>query len=221
MFKLKNTYSIKKLMQKIELNANIMFSVYIVLVLLALSSFYYNYILHADSLIAYIFIIIGGFSFFILFFLLHDYIKNKKNKYSVFLLSKQPFFSFNELDYKIRNSESLGDRLSISNEYFFCLKSSFYIPFVIPVITISKAYIKIGRGYKVNLYLVTDKNMTYKMPIGLKFMDSRDFNTFAQQIFLPISMHAPHITLGFLELGFFSNKFKSFDCKKYFKAETT
>lgn len=150
-----------------------------------------------DYLVLYVFVFSGCIALLVLSFLLYSYSHNKQGKYSIFLI-ENILDELDELDEEIRISISLGDRMAISEKYFFCLKSSFYIPYAIPVDDIAVAYIKRTREYKTFLYLVTKENKHYKMPIGSKIFDKRDISTFSIQIFSSIHACAPDIILGFV-----------------------
>lgn len=207
MFKLWNDYSIEKLLRKVQWNARIMFIVYGIFIFIGIISAIL--IMRKDNFWLLMPIFMGICLILISPFLIYDYFKNKQNIYSIYTLRKLDSDIVRILDQKVKKSEKICDRLGISNEYIFSLKSTFYIPFAIPIDTINTIYFKRAfgqswswgnRSLKPNIYIITKVGKHYKLPLGGKIFFMSHNKPLDTWILKRIHIHAPKIKLGYKDL---------------------
>ena len=167
-FKFVKNDNLDTLLKKVKLNAIIMFCAYVVFIVIGIAGSLV--MMEKDSSWVLFFIIIGLGALLFLPFLLFDYYSNKLSKYSVFTLSKE-VDAMQVLNEQMKSCEILYDRLAISGEYIFSLKSTFYIPFAFPASDIEAVYFKrYGRrsSYGGNLFVIMKNAKLYKLPLGIK-----------------------------------------------------
>lgn len=194
MFKLFNDYPLNRLMKKVQTNARIMFAIYAALII---SGGICAVFIAMDRYEIWMLLPVflgGGLSLFAPF-LLYDYFHNKRDKYSVFGLSAE---DCRLLDRKIRESERLGDRLGVSDEYIFSMKSSFYIPVALPMREVEAAYFtryrrKGVRRHSANVAVITTDGVLYRFPLGYKLLCE---NAADELVLSRIQAHAPEALVG-------------------------
>ena len=199
MFKLSNDYPIEKLLKRVQWNARIMFIMYAIFIGSGVINIIF--IIQKDNFWLLFPVFMGACLILFAPFLFYNYFQNKQNIYSIFTLSEQNSNIIHTLDQKIIKSEKIGERLGISNEYIFSLKSSFYIPFAIPIDHINTVYFKRRWGKRSigpNIYIITKTGKHYKLPLGAKLLSTANKNRpLDAWILTRIHNHAPKIILGF------------------------
>lgn len=211
MFSLFNKYPLWELLKKVQRNARAMGVAYAVLIGAGVAGliFIRNGALEEWWVVLYLAVVLAAMLFIIAPFLLYDYFRHKHQPCSFFL---QDSSSLGEWDAKIRESEQVGGRLGISDEYLFSTCSTFYIPCFFPKDHIQAVYSRRSR-YRhrgslrsdTKLYVICRDGALYQLPMGGKLVAqrggliiSRDTQPLDEWILSKIHAHMPHLRFGIL-----------------------
>lgn len=205
MFKLFNDYPLAILLKKVRQNAIMMFVVYALFISAGIIS---AIMIAQNKHAAWMFLpaSLGGGLLLPAPFLLYSYFSNKLDKYSLFTQEDDKLCV---LDKKIRSCEKIGYRLGVSDEFIFSLKSSFYIPFALPIKEIDAVYFnrywrKGWLQHSVNLNIITKDGSLYKLPLGYKLIVTSE-KPLDEWILARIHVHAPYLLVG-IKYGYWQTK---------------
>jgi hypothetical protein len=205
--------SLDKVLKRIKINAATLFVIYALLDIVGLVGFaFVPYCDARNENWAFIALMIGVIPICLSPYLLYDYFHNKHDRYSIFtLLDKNALFS-EKFDDAILNAQLLGPRIALTKEALYFLKSSYYIPFVIPTDDIVWLYVKHRWYYKYpdpNLFAVTKDKWVYKLPLGAKLIFSNLTKDTETLVLDPLRTVYPHLFFGYTAKNktLFKNRF--------------
>lgn len=209
MFKLFNNYPLAKLLKRVQWNARAMFAAYALFIGAGVvgAVFAVNNTL-GSSWVGMLMVVMMLAAGLLLMapFLLFDYFRHKRRKCSLFMQDKA---SLEMWDFKIRESEKIGERLGVSKAYIFSMCSTFYIPSFFPKDTIeaiySRRYYRKGRLLSdPNIYIICQGNKLYKLPMGGRLITEKggllvekDTQALDEWILSRMHAHMPHVLFGF------------------------
>jgi hypothetical protein len=135
-------------------------------------------------------------------YLLYEYFHHKHDGYSIFTLLNKNAIYGGKFDDAVRNAQLLGSRIAITKDALYSLKSSYYIPFVIPAddmvwIYIERRWYHINGRYNPNLFVVTKGKRVYKLPLGARLFFSNLTKDSETLLLDPLRMVYPHLFFGY------------------------
>lgn len=207
MYKLFNKYPVSKLLKKIQWNARAMFIAYAVFIGAGVTGAIFVGSDMPDEwrVLMLAAMMIGALLTAIAPFLLYDYFSHKHKSCSLFM---QGSASLEIWDSRIAQSESIGGRMGVSDEYIFSACSTFYIPFFFSKDTIKAIYSRrrYHKGRLVsdpNIYLIGRDDGLYILPMGGRLVREKGglvvregAQTLDEWILSKMHAHMPHVPCG-------------------------